>query len=546
MKRSASLLAFVAVFAAITLHAQDRTAEVDKIFSWVAPGMPGCVAAASHQGKVVVNRAYGLADLERNVPLTTDSVIDVASIRKQFIAAAVLLLVGEGRLSLSDDVRKFVPELPDYGRTITIDQLLTHTSGLRDWVPLQNWASGDYHVMTMILRQRALNFAPGEEWSYTNSGYVLAAEVVARVSKMSLAEFGRQRLFEPLGMKATSFVDDPRQVIRNRALAYEKESNRWRMDIRLEDRGGGALFSTAADLLTWNDALANARLGTFVTTKLHEPARLANGRKLDYARGLMLAANYGGPIVHHGGGARGYRSVLIRFPEQAMSVAVLCNAGEASDDRDDFAGRIFDLFMADKGLRRPAPPPPITNAAGVDPAAIASKTGLFFNETTGEPLRLLASNGRLAVAGGGPLVALTNDRFRNPRPSTSFMSNDEFEVHFLSADLFELKSMEGKTTRYRRAQAFAPTAADLKTFAGRYESDELRAVLDMTPAKDALMARINELPNQNLEIRPVDRDTFQRGAQTLRFVRDAAGNVVAVDLMNPALRKVRFTRASGR
>jgi len=206
-------------------HAQDRTSEIDKIFSWVTPGMPGCAVAASQHGKLIVNRAYGLADLERDVPITPATRFDAASIRKQFIAAAVLLLVEEGRLSLSDDVRKFIPELQDYRHTVTLDHLLTHTSGVRDWVPLRNWASGSSDVMTMILRQRGLNFAPGEEWAYSNSGYVLLAEIVARTSKMSLSEFARTRLFEPLGMKSTSFVDDLRQVVRNRAQACEREGN---------------------------------------------------------------------------------------------------------------------------------------------------------------------------------------------------------------------------------------------------------------------------------------------------------------------------------
>jgi CubicO group peptidase (beta-lactamase class C family) len=536
----------IALPALTPAYSQDKTSEIDKIFSWATPATPGCVCAVSQNGKLVVNRAYGLADLERNVPLSIDSVIDVASIRKQFIAAAVLLLVEEGRLSLSDDVRKLITELPDYGHKITLDHLLTHTSGLRDWVPLQNWANGNYDVMTMILRQRGLNFAPGEEWSYSNSGYVLLAEIVARTSKMPFSEFARKRLFEPLGMKATTFVADLRQVVKNRALAYEREGNRWRMDMRLEDRGGGALFSTAADLVVWSDALASARLGKFVSEKLEEPTRLSNGRKLGYGRGLGFTTNYAGRLLLHGGGAAGYRSVLVRFPEQGFSIAVLCNAGEASDNRDEFAGRIFDLFMADKGLRRPAPSAPPANAAGVAATDVNSKAGLFFNEASGEPLRLIANNGRLAVAGGGPLVAVSKDRFRNPRASLMFMSQDEFELTFLSQDQFELKSMEGQTTRYRRARPYAPTAADLAAFAGRYESDELMAVFEMTPGKDGLLGRANDAPGEPLAFKPVERDTFQFAGLILRFTRDKAGKVRGLDFTNPLLRRVKFTRLNDR
>lgn len=533
-----------ALLAATPAHAQDQTAEIDKIFSWVAPDGPGCVAAASQDGQLVVNRAYGLADLERNVPLTTESVFDAGSIRKQFVAAAILLLVDDGTLSLTDDVRKHIPELPDYGHTITVDHLLTHTSGIRDWVPLLNWASGEPDAMSMILRQRTLNFVPGTEWSYSNSGYVLLPEIVTRTSGTTFSEFLHTRVLDPLGMTNTRYIDDPRVVIRNRALAYEPQgssSGGWMMDMLLEnDRGGaGALFTTASDLVLWNDALASARLGTFVTSTIQEPATLANGRTLTYARGLSLLTNYAGRLVFHGGGAAGYKSIAGRFADQGISVAVLCNAGEASDDRDEYAGRIFDLFMADKGLHRPAPTPPPAGVTGVD---VSARAGLFFNERTGDPLRLVANNGRLTMAGGGPLVTLAADRFRIARPSTNFMSNDEFELHFLSDGQFDLTSMEGETTRYRRAMPYSPTADDLKAFAGRYRSGELLAVLELTPGRQGLAARLNDARPLGLEFRPVDRDTFQFRNVTMRFVRDDAGDIAALDLTSPVFRNVRFTR----
>lgn len=546
MKKVSLSFVVIALLGDTPAQAQDRTSEIDKIFSWVTPGMPGCSVAVSEQGKLVVNRAYGLADLERDVPLSPSSVFDAASIRKQFVAASVFLLVEEGRLSLSDDVHKFIPELPDYGHTITLDHLLTHTSGLRDWIPLRNLANGSYDAMTMILRQRGLNFSPGEEWSYSNSGYVLLTEIVARTSGMPFSEFARKRLFEPLEMKATTYVDDLRQVIRNRALAYEKEGSRWRMDMLLDnDRGGGgALFSTAADLVVWNHALTSARLGKFVSEKLQEPATLKNGRKLSYARGLMLDTNYAGQVLWHGGGANAYRSILSRYPEHGLSIAVLCNAGETSDRRDVFAGRIFDLFMAQKGLRRPEPAAASGIASGVGAVDVNSKAGLFISERNGAPLRLVANNGRLGIAGGGPLVAVAQDRFRNPRGVLSFMSQDQFELNFLSKDQFELKSMEGTTSSYRRAQSYAPSADDLQAFTGRYESDELRAAFQVTPGKGGLLARLNDSPAREAQFSAVYRDTFQRGPITLRFLRDKSGNVVALELTNPMLRNIRFTRLS--
>lgn len=536
----------IALLASTTAHTQDDgTAEVDKIFSWVEPGMPGCVAAASQDGKLVVNRAYGLADLERDVPLRTESLLDAGSIRKQFVAAAVLILVEEGKLSLTDDVRRHVPELHDFGHAITIDHLLTHTSGIRDWVPLLNWAGGDPDAMSMILRQRTLNFVPGTEWSYSNSGYALLPEIVARVSGMTFSAFLHQRVLDPLGMTRTRYVDNPDIVIRNRALAYEPQGGgTWIMDMRLgEERGGaGALFTTAADLVLWNDALHGGRLGTFVMEKIQEPAALANGRKLTYARGLSLLTEKGIRIVVHSGGAAAYRSFAAHFPEQRVSVAVLCNAGEASDNRDDFAGHVFDLLTG-KGLMGPSSTPPPAGVTGVD---VSARAGLFFSARTNEPLRLAANKGRLAIVNGAPLVPITADRFKRARVTTEFMSNDEFELRFLSNDQFEIRSMEGAAVRYRRAIPYAPAPDDLNAFAGRFESNELRAFLDITPAKQGLSARLNDERQLGPEFRPVDRDTFQFANVTMRFVRDASGTVIAMDFHSPVFRNLRFTRVRDR
>ena len=521
--------------------------EIDKIFSWATPNTPGCAVAVSQHGKPVVNRAYGSADLERNVPLRSDAVFDVGSVVKQFVAAATLLLVEEGRLSLSADIRRYIPELPDYGHTITLDHLLTHTSGVRDWTGLGPLTGRQVDALTVTLRQRGLNFAPGEEWSYSNSGYVLLKEIVARKSGMSFGEFTRKRLFERLGMRSTAYLADGREL-KNLALAYEKAGNGWRQDMLLGNArgGGGALFSTAADLLIWNDALTNKRLGAFVTEKIQEPAKLSNGRTLGYARGLYLDSNRGGKVVWHSGGAAGYSSLVSRFPEQGLSIAILCNAGETAETTT-FARRIFDLLVpgdraAETAASAPAASAGTTSVEGID---FKDKAGLFFSERTGQPLRLIVNDGRLRIQGGPPLDAVTTDRFRNPRAALSFMSQDQFELRFVSPDAVELKSMEGQTTRYRRTQPYTPTTADLQAFAGRYENGETSGVLEIAPGKGGLMIRFNNVPGPSFDFRPVDRDTFQMGGMFVRFRRDKAGSVVGLDYSNPVVRNVGFIRVGG-
>ncbi|HYH14091.1 MAG TPA: serine hydrolase domain-containing protein, partial [Flavisolibacter sp.] len=288
IKRKTPFSLLMSLAICTTGYAQDKTSEIDKIFSWAKPETPGCACAVSQKGKVIFNKGYGAADLERDVPLSPNSVLDAGSVTKQFVAAVVLLLVEEGKLSLTEDIHKYIPELPDYGKKITLDHLLTHTSGIRDWTGIMAVTAGNEDALTLVLRQRGLNFAPGEEFSYSNSGYVLLKEIVARTSGMSFDDFTHKRLFEPLGMQFTAYRTDLKVVVKNRALAYEKGRNGWSMAIKLEnDRGGGGgLLSTAGDLLIWNDALANNKLGTFVTEKLHEPATLNNGRRLGYGRGL--------------------------------------------------------------------------------------------------------------------------------------------------------------------------------------------------------------------------------------------------------------------
>jgi CubicO group peptidase (beta-lactamase class C family) len=536
------LVSFVvaALHAGAPAYAQDKTSEIDKIFSWATPSTPGCAVAVSQRGKLVVNRAYGSADLERDVPITPNTIFDIGSTHKQFVAAATLILVEEKRLSLSDDVRKYISELPDYGQKITIDHLLTHTSGIRDWTGLLPLAAGNPDALTMILRQRNLNFAPGDEWSYSNSGYVLLKEIVARVSGMSFGEFTRKRLFEPLGMKSTSYSVDMREVIKNRALAYEKEGGQWKMAMRLDNnRGGGGILSAASDLLIWNDALTNNRLGTFVTEKLQEQAKLNNGRQIKYARGLFVESYRGAKEVSHSGGSAGYHSWLGRHPEQGLSTVVLCNSDAVAATA--LARRISDLFVPGaQGSENNLPP---IAADGVDVVGLDlnSRAGLYFSEVA-EPLLLVVDRSRLRVAGGPALVAQSKDRFKRWGASLEFMSQDEFEMRFLSPDEFELKSMEGKTTRYRRAQPYAPTADDLKAFAGRYESAEIGTVFQIEPKGDGLQVRLEHTPSRSLEFKPVARDTFQIARVTVRFHRDKSGKLVALDYSNPLIRNAKFTR----
>lgn len=542
MMNRSTLLVYtaVALLTGANTYAQDKNSEVDKIFNWTNPAEPGCVCAISQNGKMVVNRAYGSADLEREVPINTNTIFDAGSVTKQFIAAAGLLLVQDGKIALTDEVRKYIPELPDYGFTITINHLMNHTSGLREWTGLLPFAGDKPQVYSLILRQRNLNFKPGEQWSYSTSGFVLLKEVVARVSKMPFPEFMQKRIFDTLGMKSSSYRENMRDIVKNRALAYEREgSGRWRMAMLLDnDRGGGGVLTTASDLLIWNEALTNNRLGKFLSEKIQEPTTLNNGRKLDYGRGLFLESYRGTKEIWHGGSADGYKTWLGRYPEHGLSIAIMCNSGDGTD-RIAFAHKIFELFLP--SVTEPEFDPAPAPVKDIDPNKLA---GLFFNETTGEPLRIAVQKGRLRVAEGPGMDQITNDRFKRRGALVGFMSQDQFEIHYLSNDQFELKSMEGKITKYRRAKPFSPKGDELKAFTGRYESDELKSVIHITEGKNGLEFKFEHRGEGNIPLNPVDPDVFQVSRVTINFIRDKAGKITGFTFSNPVARKMQFTRST--
>jgi CubicO group peptidase (beta-lactamase class C family) len=358
---------------------------IDAVFARYSATTPGCAVGVERAGQPAMLRAYGSSDLEHGVPNRVESVFEAGSVSKQFTAAAVLLLARDGRLTLHDDVRKFIPELPDYGRPITIDELLAHTSGLRDWGDVEaigGWPRGDrvysmQDVLNVAARQKALNYAPGTAWSYTNTGYNLLAIVVERVSGKPFPVFTRERLFAPLGMTHSGWRDDFRKIVPGRAIAYGRSPSGYEQQMPFENAfGNGGLLSTVGDLLIWNRAIGQGALGPFVTAELQRRSTLNDGRALDYGRGVFIQRYKGFREVAHSGATAAYRAWLGRYPDQGLSIALLCNAGDATPGR--FAHAVADLY-----LTRSAPP-----LAEPPRVALAPWAGLYANDRDGETLRL--------------------------------------------------------------------------------------------------------------------------------------------------------------
>lgn len=348
-----------------------RQQAVDQAFAAWTNRTPGCAVGVSENGRSVLEHAYGMSDLEHDVPNAAVSIFEAGSVSKQFTAAAMLLLVKDGVLALDDPARKYLPELPDYGAPLTIRHLLTHTSGLRDWGNLAGIAgmprgSREYthsHVLDILSRQKALNFAPGTRWSYSNSGFNLAAIIIARTSGMSFAEFSRKRLFEPLGLTHTSWRDDYTRIVPGRAIAYDTApGNRYRQDMPFEDvHGNGGLLTTVGDLLKWTEGFTTGPMsGAALADEQQTLARLNDGRTLHYGFGVFRGDYKGVPEVYHSGSTAGYRAFVTSYPSARLAVAVLCNAGNANAAQ--LARVVSDLYLGDR-LRPDAPRTPLLREA---------------------------------------------------------------------------------------------------------------------------------------------------------------------------------------
>lgn len=401
------LLLILTAASALAQVPADVVAKVDALFAkWNSPDAPGVVIAVSQHGQIVLTRAYGMADLDHDLPNTDTTLFESGSVSKQFTAAAIVLLAQQGKLALTDDMRKYVPEIPDYGTPITLRHLLNHTSGLRDWGSLASIAGWPRerrshtqdHVIDILRRQRGLNYTPGDRYSYTNSGYNLLAIIVTRVSGMPFAEFCRVNLFEPLGLKHTQWRDDHTRIVKGRSSAYSTRSDgSYAIDRPIEDvHGNGGLITTVRDLIIWNEAIAANKLGgPGFTEEMQRNGLLNDGSKIDYASGLMVGTHRRVPEIAHTGATSGYRAFLGRYPVQGLGIALLANAGNVNPGA--LGRQLADIFLGDAVGPVPdtaasEPPPP---APTPSPAELATLVGEYHSPDVELTLRIAVENGEL-------------------------------------------------------------------------------------------------------------------------------------------------------
>ena len=392
MIRTTLILALAFALVATAAPAQPAVSEkaVDAIFARWNNTTPGCAVGVAAGGKPILMKAYGMADLEHDVPNTADTIFESGSLAKQFTAMAILLLAKEGKLSLDDQVRTHIPELPDYGVPLTIRHMLTHTSGLRDWGSVASIAgaprtSREYthgHVLDIVSRQKSLNFTPGTHYSYSNTGYNLSAIIVSRLSGMSFAEFSKRRIFEPLGMTSTQWRDDHQRIVKRRAIAYRPSDDGYQIEMPFENvHGNGGLLTTVGDLLKWNENYVTPKVGDAgLLAQQYTKGRFNDGREHNYALGLRVDSFRGVTNINHSGSTAGYVTHLNRFPEAHLSVAVLCNVSSGS--ATSVANDVSLLYLGDRAkgaeTRNERDPDPPTIA--VPAAAMQELAGRYWSD----------------------------------------------------------------------------------------------------------------------------------------------------------------------
>ena len=534
--------------------------QVDAIFAaYDQAGSPGCAVGLVRNGEFIYKRGYGMGSIELQTPLSPASVFYMGSVSKQFTAASVVLAAEKGLLSLDDDIRKWIPEIPSYGHIITLRHMLHHISGIRDELGLMSLAGEhveDVHptaeMVDLVARQKALNFAPGDEYQYSNSNFFLLAEVVHRAAGVPFSRFADENIFKPLGMTHTRFYDDRTVVLPRRAAAYSPRQNGgFRVDwsTSFEKVGDGGLMSSVEDMLLWDRNFYHNKLGSgTLLRELQTRGILNSGKTISYALGLMITEYKGLPIVEHGGALFGYRTEILRFPEQKFSVLCLCNLSSSNPGAK--ARQIADIYLAGKfpasGGTAPGRHPRPTTSVQSDLSTFA---GTYRDLSDRSFVMVSARDGGLDI--DNPLAEPTS--VLKSTTGNLFVDPKGAEYLFDSSTNAGMRMTwnVGHDTRHvlERIQSVHPTVAELAGYSGDYVSDELLATYRVHSQDGKLISRVGW--NDPIELQPSRRDEFLgrlsgefREPIVIQFVREGR-KIVGFDLfagVASGVRDVRFVK----
>jgi CubicO group peptidase (beta-lactamase class C family) len=510
--------------------------KVDAIFeNYTSPNTPGCAIALVKDGEIIYKKGYGTSNLEYGIPITPTSIFHVASISKQFTAAAIIMLSLEGKLSLNEDIRKYLPEVPDFGHVITFNHLIHHTSGIRDQWDLQElagWRDDDLitedDVLEMLHRQVALNFIPGSEYYYCNTSYTILGFAVKRITGVSLREYSDSIFFKPLGMVNSHFHSDHSEVTPNRTSAYQQdEQDNWKIYIPVFDNyGATSLFTTVEDLSKWDENFYSKKIGgpDFINAML-ENGILNNGTKQAYAGGISTESYKGFKTEQHSGADAGYRSNFIRFPDQHFSVIILANHAESQVIL--LSQKVADLFLEIKTKE-------VSDAIfAIDSSIVKGWVGNYIDALTKRRIELNFENGKL-ILGSTKLLSWSNSEFSVPGSFTKLSFSKE-----LGVDKFCVTNPNSINRNYERAVEFDLQPSEFLEFIGEYYSAELDTKYIVTANDSVLFVKIPR--NNKLEFYPFAKDEFS-GNFFIQFSRGKRNKVEGFYLTTGRVRNLYFQK----
>jgi CubicO group peptidase (beta-lactamase class C family) len=534
-----------------TVFPDEKTDKVDALFArWDTKDSPGCALAVVQNGRIIYKRGYGMANLELGVPITPQSVFYIGSVSKQFVAACIGLLFLQDKLNLDDDIRKYVPKIPDYETPITVQNLIHHTSGLRDYLTLLGIASidfGTYHeqdVLELIMRQKELNFRPGDEYLYSNSGYFMLSVIVHRASGKTLREFADEHIFKPLGMKNSRFHDDYTQLIKNRATGYfPAGKGQYKNFISTFDNvGSGGLFTSVEDLFFWDQNFYHHKVGGGELYDLmHTKGTLNSGEQLDYAFAIDIGSYKGLRTVEHGGALGGYRAALTRFPDQSFSVILLANL--SSFNPSDLAHKVADIYLADKYLKKKTEEQAQeAKTIELPEKELKDKVGLYISMESGASYRIRLVKGKLQFSGMGQKLNLAAAS-KNVFIPTGIPSSIKMEFEKPGEGKFMLLHIDQKgrpTQTYQKYERLKPSPGELEEYTGEYYSDELETTFRITLQKDRLRFTHRNAPAAAFT--PATKDIFSVGNLRILFSRNTGGQIDAFVVNAGRVRNLRFLK----
>lgn len=546
MKQLLFCLLLPACLSAQTLP-DSVTRKIDSIFKFYTPSSPGCALAVTKNGTVIFQKGYGLANLEYNIPVTPNTIFHIASESKQYVAFCMLLLEKEGKLSIDDDIRKYLDYVPDFGQKITIRHLIHHTSGLRDqWQLLANagWQLDDVikqeHIIKLVSKQKALNFNPGEEWLYCNTGYTLMAEIVKKVSGLSLREYTQKNIFEPLGMKDTHFHDDYTEIVPNRAYSYNfRSAGKYQHAVlSYSTVGATSLFTTVLDEAKWlNNYETGAVGGKDLIEKMYQVGVLNDGRKLNYAFALNIGNYKGWKQIAHGGGDAGFRTYASRFPEKELGIVVFSNFGAADVAR--LTNQVADVFITGS---KEGPKPADTYFT--DSIFLKKLPGKYYTDR-GDLAQFSWQNGKLmrhntnnGITFEIKLVAEGNNRYRLPMGGVLVLD----EKNTARDSIMELKiETPNNVQSFKRF----PTVDKKVTeeFTGKYFNTETEAFYYITHKDGQLTLEHHKYASVPLKyIAPGQFTSPHWWMSHIKFIRDKQQKIVAFEVNAGRVFHLRYDR----